>query len=868
MLYSLHAHKHFSASILYRHSFMPKPPAHIKSYLADEAIYFMRHEIQLAGGNEVFFVGKVNPEGMVESVQVVARGNRVMVPAIINNVHTGDAVIHNHPSGGLQPSNADASIASQLGNEAVAFYIVNNYVSEIYVVVEPQKQKHITKLSSAQLAEFLGASGPLARKLENYEVRPPQQKMLTHVAEAFNENKIAVIEAGTGTGKTLAYLLPAIEWSVRNRERTVIATGTINLQEQLINKDLPLLQETHALKFRAALVKGRTNYACRRKLLEVSTQLDMFTEASQQNELQMIVEWAKKTTDGSKSDLGFIPNETVWEKIQSESDTTLRAKCPFYNECFFYNARRRAASADILVANHHLLFADLAVRNETGGSSEVAVLPKYQRIILDEAHDIEDVASSYFGAATSYHGFLRVLHKLYRVKDHKASGLLPFALSKLEKHAHKLSNELMLKFQQRLAGLCEPSVQNVEYHLTQVMERLFAWGKQDRKQEFAEIKIRFKPAVMHDSFLQDILQKQAKPFLNALQSCTDELAKLNQLFDNAEHYIGDEAVSLAVDINAQTNRLLEMGEKFKQVLFNDDESLVRWLELKESRWGNIVRLYNAPLNISALMQKAVFNAFPTVVMTSATLAVGKSFDFLEERLGLRGVHEDRRVAVKLDSPFDYDRQVLVAIPTDIPAPTEGGYAAELKKLLSRTLDISQGRAFILFTAYGLLNQVYNQLAPELSAKGLLVLKQGGENRHRLLERFKAQVGSVLFGTDSFWQGVDVHGEALECVIMPRLPFRVPTEPLIEARVEAIDKAGGNSFMEFSVPQAVIKFKQGFGRLIRRKSDFGVIAIFDNRIATKFYGKIFMESLPECRIAAGATEEVFAEMIKFYKRQRG
>ncbi len=847
---------------------MPKPPANIKSYLADEAIFYMRHEIQQAGGNEVFFVGKVNGEGLVESVQVVARGNKVMVPAIINNVHTGDAVIHNHPSGGLQPSNADASIASQLGNEAVAFYIINNYASEIYVVVEPQKQKQITKLSPNDLAAFLGESGPLAQLLENYEVRVPQQKMLEHVAEAFNENKIAVIEAGTGTGKTLAYLLPAIEWSVRNRERTVIATGTINLQEQLINQDIPLLQKAHSLNFRAALVKGRTNYACRRKLLETSTQLDMFSEASQQNELQMIVEWAKKTTDGSKSDLGFTPNEMVWEKIQSESDTTLRAKCPFYNECFFYNARRRAASADILVANHHILFADLAVRNETGGSSEVAVLPKYQRIVLDEAHDIEDVASSYFGAATSYHAFLRVLHKLYRIKDGKTSGLLPFAMSKLQKQSHRLSNELLLKFQQRLEGLCEPSVQNVEYHLAQVMERLFVWGKQSRKDEFVEIKIRLTPSVMRDSFLQDILQKQAKPFLNALQSCTDELAKLNQLFDNAEHFIGDEAVSLAVDINAQTNRLMEMGEKFKQVLFGSDEKLVRWLELKESRFGNITRLYNAPLNISELMQKAVFKAFPTVVMTSATLAVGKSFQFLEERLGLSGVEETRRLAIKLDSPFDYTRQVLVAIPTDIPAPTEGTYTRALKELLGRTLDISQGRAFILFTSYSLLNQVYNQLAPALSAKGMLVLKQGGENRHRLLERFKAQVGSVLFGTDSFWQGVDVHGEALECVIMPRLPFRVPTEPLIEARVEAIDKAGGNSFMEFSVPQAVIKFKQGFGRLIRRKSDFGVIAIFDNRIATKFYGKLFMESLPECRIAAGASEEVFEEMRKFYKRQRG
>jgi len=290
--------------------------------------------------------------------------------------------------------------------------------------------------------------------------------------------------------------------------------------------------------------------------------------------------------------------------------------------------------------------------------------------------------------------------------------------------------------------------------------------------------------------------------------------------------------------------------------------------LKSSRYGNVVRLNSAPLDIAPLMQKKVFASFPTIVLTSATLAVGKSFGFLEERLGLRDFDEARRSSIQLESPFDYPRQVLLAIPTDIPAPTAGGYAQALQQLIGRTLELSRGRAFILFTAYGLLNQVYNMLAPQLNANGFLALKQGQENRHRLLDRFRSNVGAVLFATDSFWQGVDVHGEALECVIIPRLPFRVPTEPIVEARVEAIDKRGGNSFMDFSVPQAVIKFKQGFGRLIRRKTDFGVIAVFDNRIATKNYGKLFLESLPECRIARGNTEEVFEEIGKFYRHMRG
>ena len=845
----------------------------------------MRLCIRDAGGNEVFFLGKTDGKGMVESAQVVARGNKNLVPAITNIAHTGDVVIHNHPSGLLQPSEPDAMIASQLGNEGIGFFIINNSVTEIYVVVEAQKPKEVVLLSEKQLKKLLSSEGPLARKLENYESRPQQQVMLEKVAEAFNENKIAIIEAGTGTGKTMAYLLPAIEWSVKNRERTVIATGTINLQEQLINKDIPLLQQSLDLKFRAELVKGRTNYACKRKLAEAQFQPDLFTEPAQQQELHDIIAWSKKSADGSKSDLAFIPQEQVWEKIQSESDTTLRAKCPFYHECFFYNARRRAASADVLIANHHLLFADLSVRQEAGESSEVAVLPKYQRIILDEAHDIEEVASSYFGAATSYHGILRTLHKLYRVKDAKTTGVLPFTMAKMQKAAGKINRSLIDKFRQQIEMVCEPAIGHVEFRLKELMDQLFHWvaGKGNRGsaaggENFSEIKLRLTPAAVKDKMFQEIARQLAPFLLKEMRECADHLSEVLKLCDIAEYQMGSEAASLAVDIKAQADRLLDMAEKIEKVLLDNDEKNIRWLEVKESRWGNIVRLRSAPLEVAPILKAAVFEKFPTVVLTSATLAVGKSFDYLEKSLGLSekvsGALKDskgkrlEKTATLLGAPFDYGRQALIVIPTDIPEPNARDYPQHLRESLLRALKISNGRAFILFTAYGLLNQMYLELAPELAQAGIIAMKQGQENRHRLLENFKKQVGSVLFATDSFWQGVDVHGEALECVIIPRLPFKVPSEPVIEARVEAIERRGGNSFMEYSVPQAVIKFKQGFGRLIRRKSDFGTIVIFDNRIVKKFYGRLFLESLPECRIAGGNSDEVFAEMAAFYKRQRG
>lgn len=858
----------------------------INSYLSGESISYMRLHIHDAGGNEVFFLGKTDGKGIVESVQVVARGNKSLVPAIINIAHTGDVVIHNHPSGVLQPSNPDAAIASQLGNEGIGFFIVNNTVTDIYVVVEPQKPKEVAFLSAPQLKKLLSSDGPIAAKLENFESRPQQQKMLENIAEAFNENKIAIIEAGTGTGKTLAYLLPAIEWSVKNRERTVIATGTINLQEQLINKDIPLLQQALDLKFRAELVKGRTNYACLRKLSEAQSQLEMFSEASQQQELQAIIEWAKKTPDGSKSDLAFIPQEQVWEKIQSESDTTLRSKCKFYHQCFFYNARRRAASADLLIANHHLLFADLSVRLEAGESSEVAVLPKYQRVILDEAHDVEEVASSYFGAATSYHSIMRTLHKIYRVgKDGKSTGVLPFTMAKMQMSAHRLSRSLIDKFRQQIELVCEPSVGHVEYRLKELMDYLFLWvSNRGNKsgaagsENFSEIKLRLTPQVVKDKTFQEIITKLAPVLLKEMRDCAEQLYEVLKLCDIAEYQLGSEAASLAVDVKAQADRLADAANEIEKVLFDNDENNIRWLEVKESRWGNVVRLRSAPLDVAPILKKAVFDKFPTVVLTSATLAVGKSFDFIEKSLGLSesvsGALKDsgglprQKTATQLGSPFDFSRQALIAIPTDIPEPNSRDYPKHLREGLLRALKISQGRAFILFTAYGLLNQMFRELSSELAKLGFVAMKQGQENRHRLLENFKRQVGSVLFATDSFWQGVDVHGEALECVIIPRLPFKVPTEPVLEARVEAIDRRGGNSFMEYSVPQAVIKFKQGFGRLIRRKSDFGTIVIFDNRIVTKQYGRLFLESLPESRIAAGKSDDVFAEMAAFYKRQRG
>ena len=420
----------------------------VTKYFSEEAISQLREQIQLAGGNEVFFVGYVTKK-QVEAVEVYARGNEFETPALLQVANQGDVVIHNHPSGGLRASSADTHVASILGNDGIGFYIVNNDVSNVYVMVEPFQKKEIVPVNVEPLSLLLAPDGKISRKLDSYEHRHQQIEMMSVVGKAFNEDRIALIEAGTGTGKTLAYLLPAIMYSLENKERVVISTNTINLQEQLIAKDLPFLQSVLERKFNAVLVKGRTNYACKRKLIEVSQNPDLFSDDDEQTGMAAILDWAKSTKSGSKSDLNSIPRSDVWEKIQSESDTSLKVKCPFYDECFFYNARRGAASADVLVANHHLLFSDLALR-ALRGASENAVLPTYERIIFDEAHNIEEVATSYFGTGISYLGLQRMLRKLYQKKGSKELGLLAFLSGKITRLGRAIPHEKFVKMQRMI----------------------------------------------------------------------------------------------------------------------------------------------------------------------------------------------------------------------------------------------------------------------------------------------------------------------------------------------------------------------------------------------------------------------------------
>ncbi|MBN2000869.1 DEAD/DEAH box helicase [candidate division KSB1 bacterium] len=837
----------------------------VDKYLTPEVIQFMQEEIAESNGNEVFFVGYTK-DCVVVQVKVIARGNQVAVPAIQEMAKKSDVVIHNHPSGALTPSEPDLAIATRLEAYSVAFYIVDNDVRQIYVVVEPFENEEIKPLNFDELKKILLPGGAISQHLNGYEDRPQQIEMIDYICQAFNQNKVTMIEAGTGTGKTLAYLLPAIHWALLNKERIVISTNTINLQEQLLQKDIPLLKKALKEKFDAVLVKGRSNYACQRKVEEIEIDVDFLADEGEKDELLNLVSWAKKSKDGSRSDLSYVPKENVWEKISAESDTCLRNKCHFFRECFVNKARRHAAKAHILIVNHHLMFSDLSIRHSIGGSNEFAVLPPYQRIIFDESHNLEDVATQYFGSRVTRNGILRILNRLFRRQKSNIKG-----------HLHSLRNRILLNKESLPEEIFDKFLHFVESELVQstvslvgkthlVMDRIYEIIELHAERRLdSELKIRLLPHVLDHLIEGSGLAPELKEYISAITGYIQTLNSLVDVINMADKYFEKSIAFIGVEIRAQAERLFAIAQAIEKIFFSENEQDVRWIEVKPVFKGyNIVRFLDSPLDISQIIKSAVYDTYETVVMTSATLTVDNKFDFLAERIGASKISRERITQLLLGAPFDFERQVVIAVPVDMPDPSSPAFNSECMKVIFKTLTITNGRAFILFTSYGMLNSVYEKISESLSMLGIRALKQGDMNRHELLRLFKTDKNSVLFGTSSFWEGVDVEGDALELVVITKLPFKVPSEPIIEARYEFIERNGGNAFMDYAVPLAVIKLKQGFGRLIRRKTDRGAVVILDKRVIQKGYGKRFLRSLPDCHQVFGTRDEVFGTLTDFYK----
>ncbi|MCC6795630.1 MAG: DEAD/DEAH box helicase, partial [Candidatus Hydrogenedentes bacterium] len=815
--------------------------------------------INETGGREVFFAGTLNSNALVAQVRVLARGHEGAVPAVFEGLKTGEVMIHNHPSGNIAPSEADLQLASIYSFHGHGVYIVDNAVTRVYVVIEPATSEPKQKVDIRELSHDLAPNGPLSRAVPQFEVRPQQEKMMEAVAQAFNDDGIAVVEAPTGVGKTFAYLLPAIQWALRNKERVVVSTKTINLQEQIIHKDIPVLRKAFTGDFSAVLVKGRNNYLCWRRLQRALSEATLFNDAEEQNTLRAIADWAESTKDGSLSDLPFVPPKDVWSNVCSETDSCRLSSCPNPKNCFLGRARRDVAKADILVVNHHMLFSDLAIKREVGNFSALAVLPSYRRAIIDEAHSVEDSATEYFGAEATRSGALALIARFIRMDRGRERGLLPYLALKLIKDKSSLSLPEIEKVLHVIDNELQPALAASRDALTVAFDSIRQLTSARSSQMGRDIKWRLTQEVLYDDDLREIHTVYVLPAVEEVARCAEAATRVLEMLKHvkAEDNVNEPPfVTELFQLEAYRDRLLRLANTLAE---GTSETLapntVRWIEIETGN-PNVVRIVRCPLEIAEPLADWVYGNLHSLVMTSATLSVRRQFDYFNARVGLDRVPEREPVGVAIDSPFDYQSQALLCVPTDLSAPDERSFNDDTVASVREIMKITKGHAFILFTSFYALDYVHGKLERELNALGITALKQGTMARTRLLDRFRSDTSSVLFATDSFWEGVDVPGDALQCVVLTKLPFRVPTEPILQARSEAIEEAGGNAFMDFTVPQAVIKFRQGFGRLIRRRSDRGAIVVLDRRVTTKHYGKVFLESLPGIRIVAGPSDGVY------------
>ena len=820
-----------------------------ETYFTAETLEKLRETIRLYQGRELFFGGRLDGDRKISRIEMLSQGNDQAVPVVFKEAVKYEVAIHNHPSGVLSPSDADVEIAGGLGNYGLGFYIVDNEVNKLNIVIPPSSEKKVVPIDEGVALDYF--SPDKTRLLfDAFEERLSQTEMVRGIVRAFNRSEVYICEAPTGTGKSMAYLVPVLLWIRNNREKVVIATHTINLQEQLIQKDIPLVKKLMDFDFRYTLVKGRNNYLCRRKFSQFkSERQERFSgwegESSGQEAVEELLEWGSQTRTGDRSELSFVPSARLWDLVASEVDTCRRSKCPFLENCFYQKSRKEIFTADLLVVNHHILCADASLKEDAGEYHSHALLPAYDRLIIDEAHNLEEVATHYFGRTASRFAIdrnLDLLGRIQREEERLAGGLLPFLLTRIEKSEESRPADI----QAVKRSLKQFETGRIQYRLK--AEALFASlyqyiSTQDRS-GYQEKKIRFRPGLEKEETWKDRYQTPLASIIadiHALKNIAGAILRRLKGLESKKEF--DQSMH---ELKAYINRLDEIADVFSKSFHPAEEDEIKWISGSQTSRGRVsFSAHVVPLYSGQALKDSLLDRVSTLVLTSATLKDPSGFDFFCKNIGVDLLEPDRVHRESLPHNFDYKRHCRFHIPPDIPFPHDSNFSQEVARYIAAKAKQFKGRTMALFTSYQQMLKVAERLrsGPEAADWDLLI--QGEEPRTTLVNQFKDRgEGKILLGVNSFWEGVDIKGDSLSCLIMVKIPFPVPSEPIHEARIEHLEKAGHNSFNEYTIPQAVIRFKQGFGRLIRSPSDQGLFCLLDRRVITKNYGRTFLKSLPD------------------------
>ena len=800
----------------------------IKDRFSEESLQTIKKYLEEQNNKSMIFKATFDEDELIQEPFFLSLYKKKSFEETLTKVARNEVVIRTTKPNQLYPSDMELELSEELYTRRnIAYCLLSSDLDDFYFVQDIDR----IFLEEIDIENYFAKDGILAKEIKGFEYRQEQEEMAQYIQDAINEDRKIIVEAGTGTGKTLAYLIPSIKWAVTNKKKVIIATNTINLQEQLLLKDIPLAKSIIKDEFSYVLVKGRNNYVCKRLFNELALgkNIDIETFSIEAREqIEYILKWGNKTKTGDKAELPFEVYPDVWELVQSTTELCLGKKCPYRKECFYMKTRMEKMEADILISNHHVFFADLNVRAETDFDSEYLILPRYDMVIFDEAHNIESVARSYFSVEVSKISFTRLLNRIYQRKNKRKKE--KSALIRVEDTIDEKDLEDSQQYIDLLNTLKEEIsiLQNIGDEYFDEIRKIYETNTEapikKSLNNFEMTKSRFLENLREK---KDIFQSKLTDFLNLMIS-------FNNVIDEEKDKNPE-----VINFNNHLKMFKAYIDSFKFINSFEDDNYIYWLDINSKR-TNVV-LTATPLNIAQKLSTVLFDNLDRLVFASATIVVNGSFDYFKKSLGL---DEEDCIEAIIKSPFDYNEQMSVYIPSDIQdSENINAFVSDASRFILNILLKTNGKAFILFTSYTMLNQIYYSISKKLKDKGFEVFLHGDKPRSQLIKEFKEAENPILFGTTSFWEGVDVQGENLSNVIITKLPFLVPTDPVVSAISKKIEENGGNSFTDFQLPEAIIKFKQGVGRLIRKKTDSGNIFILDNRILKKRYGSLFINALP-------------------------